>query len=369
MKIAKGQSKYLTPDKTINANFGHGGFSYYPLFDWLRITLAIVVALGHDNVINWPHAGNLAVQVFFALSGWLIGGILLSTKKEALPKFFFNRVTRIWVPYALAITLLLGASLLRDPVTPKWLEFVFYKLTFVYNFFGAPQLAQFRQQMPLAGTGNHFWSICAEEQFYLLAPLIIVLIPGRTGKSLTLWLFISVVAVSVQAYGSIALGVTAAVFKYYFGDWHLDIRAIIILLAALLISVVYITFGLAPYIYVAPFFSVLTVLLLARFGVKTFLGQFVGGMSYPFYLNHWIGVFTAHEILEPFGLREAPVSKVLALVLNLIVAAVLYLIIDNNIRKYRASWFTNRRGIYSSFAAYSLMAVGLTGGLIIFNGW
>lgn len=342
--------------------------SYYPLFDWLRIILAIVVALKHDNVIQWTNAGNLAVQVFFALSGWLIGGILLNSKKEDLPKFFFNRVTRIWVPYALAITLLLGASLLRDPVTLKWLEFAFYKLTFVYNFFGPPQLAQFRLQMPLAGTGNHFWSICAEEQFYLLAPLVIVLMPTRIGKSLVLWSLLSVLAVSAQVYGSIALGVTSAVLRYYFGDWHLNKCALIILSAILIASIMFIILDWAPYIFVAPFFSVIVVLLLARFGVKTYWGQFVGGMSYPFYLNHWIGVFSAHELLEPFGLREAAISKVLALVLNLFVAAVLYIGIDYSIKKYRSTWFTNWRGICSAFAAYSLMAVGLAGGLSFFKG-
>jgi peptidoglycan/LPS O-acetylase OafA/YrhL len=67
-------------------------------------------------------------------------------------------------------------------------------------------------------------------------------------------------------------------------------------------------------------------MLLARFGVITYLGQFVGGMSYHFYLNHWIDVFVAHELLEPFGLREAPVGKILGLVLNLTVAAT---ILDN----------------------------------------
>jgi peptidoglycan/LPS O-acetylase OafA/YrhL len=342
--------------------------SYYPFFDWLRIILAIVVALKHSDVIQWANAGNLSVQVFFALSGWLIGSILLNTKKEDLPRFFFNRVTRIWIPYALAITLLLGASLLRDPVTSKWLEFAFYKLTFVYNFFGPTQLADFRQQMPLSGTGNHFWSICAEEQFYLLAPLIIVLTPARLGKSLVLWLLLSALAVSTQIYGSIALGVTAAVLRYYFGDWHLGKRATVMLFAALVTAIAYLALDLASYVFVAPFFSVVIVLLLARFGAKTFLGQFVGGMSYPFYLNHWIGVFIAHALLEPFGLREAAIGKAIALAFNLVLAAVLYIVIDYSILKYRASWFNTQRGFYSAFAAYSLMAVGLTGGLVIFNG-
>lgn len=73
---------------------------YFPLFDWLRIALAFVVLLSHDGLLKlWPQAGNFAVQVFFALSGWLIGGILLKLDKNELPKFYFNRAIRIWIPY------------------------------------------------------------------------------------------------------------------------------------------------------------------------------------------------------------------------------------------------------------------------------
>ena len=41
--------------------------TYYPYFDYLRIALATIVMLAQS--------GNLAVQMFFDLSGWLIGGI------------------------------------------------------------------------------------------------------------------------------------------------------------------------------------------------------------------------------------------------------------------------------------------------------
>lgn len=349
----------MTPNQQSN--------DYYPLFDWLRISLAIIVALNHDQAIEWHNAGNLAVQVFFALSGWLIGGILLSTEKAALPRFFFNRVTRIWIPYAFAILLLISASLLRDTVTTKWLEVIFYKVTFVYNWFGSSQLASFRQQMPLAGTGNHFWSICAEEQFYLLAPLLIVLLPLKLGKKPLLWLAISSLAITVQVYGSIALGVTAAVSKYCFGEWHSKNAAVTILVLVLGITVACLILNIVPYAYVAPFFSVVVVLLLARLGQKNRIGQFVGGMSYPFYLNSWIGVFIAHEFLEPFGLREAAISKVLALGANLAIAAGLYMLIDVQILNYRSSWFNSRRGLICGSVAYGLMAIGLTGGLLLFN--
>jgi peptidoglycan/LPS O-acetylase OafA/YrhL len=211
-----------------------------------------------------------------------------------------------------------------------------------------------------------FWSICAEEQFYLLAPLLIVLLPVKLGKSPILWLFISLLAVATQNYGAIALGVTAAVSRVYWGSWHLTRFGMLFLLISLVISIAFLNFDLAAYEMTAPFFAISTVLLLAQYGAKNRIAQFVGGMSYPFYLNHWIGVFTAHVLLTPFGLREAGIAKALALTLNLVAAAVLYYFIDNNIRKYRASWFSLRRGNYATFAAYSLMMIGLAGGIFYY---
>lgn len=53
----------------------------------MRLAAASVVMFGHDNLIDWPGSGKIAVDVFFALSGWLIGGILINTKREGLPRF------------------------------------------------------------------------------------------------------------------------------------------------------------------------------------------------------------------------------------------------------------------------------------------
>ncbi|MGY6276090.1 acyltransferase family protein [Methylomonas sp. MgM2] len=338
--------------------------SYYPYFDWLRMALALIVALGHEGVVLWQHAGNLSVQVFFALSGFLIGGILLKSQLEDLPRFFFNRATRIWIPYSVAIVLLLAASLLRDPVTPKWLEFVFYKATFVYNLFGPPQLETFRTQMPLAGTGNHFWSICAEEQFYLFAPLVLLLLPARIGKSVVLWAALSMVAVVVNYYGAILLGVLCAVIARRFPTWPSDWRTQAVFWWLLLTSGYLMAYEVIPYPTVAPLFAVSAVMILARTGQKSPLAQFWGGVSYPFYLNHWIGVFVANEIFEPFGLRDTAGSKIAALLLSVLMAAVLYVIVDCSVRRYRSQWFNVARGRFAAIAAYSLLATGLTGGFL-----
>jgi peptidoglycan/LPS O-acetylase OafA/YrhL len=145
----------------------------------------------HDGAIGWHHAGNFAVQVFFALSGWLIGGILLKMDPSGLPRFFFNRAIRLWIPYYIALFCLLFVSVIREPITYKWLEIVAYKVTFVYNLFGTPQLLEFAAMMPQKGTLTHVWSVNAEEQFYLLAPLLLVLLAKQFGRSTLVWAFIA----------------------------------------------------------------------------------------------------------------------------------------------------------------------------------
>ncbi len=55
----------------------------YGAFDVLRFALAATVTLSHVGLFSWNRSGNLAVQVFFALSGWLIGTILNRTKAQS----------------------------------------------------------------------------------------------------------------------------------------------------------------------------------------------------------------------------------------------------------------------------------------------
>jgi peptidoglycan/LPS O-acetylase OafA/YrhL len=341
--------------------------TYYPLFDWLRIGLATVVALFHDDVIRWPSSGNLAVQVFFALSGWLIGGILLETSPRKLSRFWFNRATRIWIPYAVGLALLLGAAILHDHITRKWLEFVFYKLTFTYNLFGPSQLQSARHMMPLQGTGNHYWSVCAEEQFYLMAPLVLVLLPRRIGRSLALWVAIAALAIATNTYGAITLGVLAAITRDRIGKWHQTTVAKYVLLVIVAATAVALAKEVPPYEFVAPFFSIAVVLLLAREGKKSQVGSFLGGVSYPFYLNHWIGVFAIHAAMKPLGLRDSLLAKVLALVANFGICSMLYVLVDRRVMAVRGRWFRQRLGWTLAASGFLAVAVGVAGGLILFR--
>jgi peptidoglycan/LPS O-acetylase OafA/YrhL len=337
---------------------------YYPWFDWLRAILAITVMLGHDGLITWSHSGDLAVKIFFALSGWLIGGLLMHTRRDQLSRFYFNRAVRIWVPYYLALALLLAASLIREPVTQKWIEFVFYKLTFVYNWFGTTQLATSTAAMPLRGTGNHFWSVNAEEQFYLLAPLLLVVLPSRWGRSVVVWALVALVAWVSRQYAAIVMGVLAAVIANTYPGFLSAVRARGLVGAVALLTVLAISAGYA-YDLMAPVLSVCLVLLLAVQGTRRTPGVIAGGMSYPLYLNHWIGVFAANAVTKPFALQGSVASHVLSSALNIAIAIALYWYVDRRLLQHRNRWYTVQRGVWVTRIAYFISAVGMLVGLVL----
>lgn len=334
--------------------------TYYPLFDFLRIVLATDVILYHSGVFTWSQSGNLAVQVFFSLSGWLIGSILCKTDKINLPKFYFYRAARIWIPYFFALSLLVGLGAWRDQPNLKWLEFVFYKATFVYNIFGTPQLTDFSTQMPLKGTGNHLWSINAEEQFYLISPLLLVIISRFGGRSILVWILISAAAWKYNLYTSIVFGVLASVIRSH----HPGVFDLKLVRTAACVVAVVAAFGMyAGYDYfsLAPFLAIGVVIMCAIKGEKNTTLAFLGGISYPLYLNNWIGFFATNFILSKIGLKETILSLLLGIIASYAVAIVHYIYIDKWIGEIRDSVYTEKLGHAAMLTGYLLVAAGFIG--------
>lgn len=123
--------------------------------------------------------GKFGVTVFFVLSGFLIGRILIRERKaEGIPigaklKFFYiRRVLRIFPLYyfALLMILIMGKSgVLKQPHFEA-MPFHFLSLTNFYLFF-----------LPRTNLDSqtHFWSLAVEQHFYLFAPFLILLVPIR----------------------------------------------------------------------------------------------------------------------------------------------------------------------------------------------
>jgi peptidoglycan/LPS O-acetylase OafA/YrhL len=133
---------------------------------------------------NWPviRFGYLGVPIFFVLSGFLIGGILLDLKDKARPDFglgaklktfYIRRSLRIFPVYYLFIAILAVLLALSGRSDPIANDSVFWHLTYLTNF------RSFFAGMDSIRQG-HFWSLAVEEHFYLLAPLVVLLARPRT---------------------------------------------------------------------------------------------------------------------------------------------------------------------------------------------
>jgi peptidoglycan/LPS O-acetylase OafA/YrhL len=146
--------------------------------------------------------GALGVQVFFVLSGFLIGGILLNLKKEPVAPlgarlriFYIRRALRIFPLYYLTLALLL--LLERSGV-----ESVGGSQTLVWNATYLTNLKIFLSQ-DMIGALSHFWSLAVEEHFYFVAPLVILCTSVRQLSWLCVasWLFAAVGRVAFQLSG------------------------------------------------------------------------------------------------------------------------------------------------------------------------
>ncbi len=121
--------------------------------------------------------GWAGVDLFFVLSGFLITGILIDTKSadNYFGAFYMRRVLRIFPVFYLVLTALtlayyspLGRHMVSFFPPPKQLPFYFVYLN---NW-----LPLQRGQANIIG---HFWTLAIEEQFYLLWPLCVWLLPRK----------------------------------------------------------------------------------------------------------------------------------------------------------------------------------------------
>ncbi len=125
--------------------------------------------------------GWAGVHIFFVLSGFLITGVLYDTRHDSkfFQRFYARRVLRIFPVYYLVAAVLLALTpILHYAWQMRHLLF----LVFLGNIPGAlsPALYQVGAASPAADVYlGHLWSLCVEEQFYLLWPLLVWAIRRR----------------------------------------------------------------------------------------------------------------------------------------------------------------------------------------------
>jgi peptidoglycan/LPS O-acetylase OafA/YrhL len=189
--------------------------------DGLRGVAVLLVLLAHGSQDLLPktfafNGGWLGVTVFFVLSGFLITHLLLEerarTGRISLANFYARRALRIWPLYFMV----LGAYAFVLPL--------FDQSTFnsIYVSADNPDFGRYRDSLlayPFflqnylvdhsdVGLGLRvFWSLAVEEHFYLLWPLLVVVLSGR-------WLVSALVSIATATFGLRALTIIGVLPEY-----------------------------------------------------------------------------------------------------------------------------------------------------------
>ena len=156
----------------------------FPGLDLLRSIAIVWVMLLHSFIVGGlgPDFGWLSrfgwagVDIFFVLSGFLIGSQLLRRLQRgeplALRDFYWRRAWRILPAFAVVLAVYVAFPVLREApgLAPAW-QFASFTLNVLVDYERYPAF-------------SHAWSLCVEEHFYLVFPLLAAWLARRQGATM-----------------------------------------------------------------------------------------------------------------------------------------------------------------------------------------
>lgn len=302
----------------------------------------------------WLNAGRFlmhGVTLFFILSGFLIGSLLLAYRnaKNYFKAFYLRRIARILPLYYLILGIYYITKYFLIPnysgselnsAIPDWTYPFFIQSAFI----------------PSAGLGpgvlNVSWSLCVEEQFYLFAPLFIYLLSnpkvimiGVVGIFATLFSRmlipgiddLGILALITSRADALLMGIIMAVI--YRNEALMEIlkknlQILYLFLGVLGFGILLrfsgFSLGVFSFTWIAMFFAVLVLIPLAndnaivsKFFKLNFLKVF-GKYSYGIYLYHMPVYYLIHALNNKYGIELPSLTHVL--LFNVFSVGVIFLV-------------------------------------------
>lgn len=336
------------------------------------------VAVGAVLVFHvWPSAlpgGYIGVDVFFVISGYLITGLLIreleSTGKIRLLEFYARRIRRL-VPAASATLFAVAAATITWMSVADWpgvAKELVASAFYVQNLFLVGKQVDYLAVDAAPSPLLHYWSLSIEEQYYILWPVLMVVVAAaaqKFGWGLRRSL--------LQTLGALCLLSLAHAIHLSFVDpapayfltttriWELGIGGILAILpdssrlprpvrsTAGWLGIAGISVAAAFYSNRLPFpgYEALlptvgaALLLAASLGKESVLGrflaaepmQYLGAVSYSLYLWHWPAV-----IFYPYVTGRSPDTLqdgVLVVVVSILLAHLSRQLIEERFRRSR----------------------------------
>ena len=156
---------------------------YLPSIDSLRALAVLAVIIYHVDV-NYLPGGFLGVDLFFVLSGYLISSLIIKEFRKTgtvnLYNFYIRRARRLlpavyfMITVGLVVMVLFNEVLLRKSHLDAIFGYI-YSSNWWYIFHKLDYFDSFGAQSPF----KHLWSLAIEEQFYMIFPLLFLLVNRR----------------------------------------------------------------------------------------------------------------------------------------------------------------------------------------------
>lgn len=311
------------------------------------------------KVLQNTHLGTLGVSVFFVLSGFLITKILLAEKEKidnkkqtlsnAFRLFYVRRTLRIFPIYYLLLLFLFALNF--QEIRSEILWHALYSSNILYFING-----KFSNGL------SHLWSLCIEEQFYLVWPVLIFFVPFKHIKAflfstIFLGVFSQVTLSHYSPLGGVLMvskvdafgwgGLLAYLFSYEKSNWQ-RIGTFYWLPAVATICFV-VTFFVAETSFGICVFHCLCFFIVNQFVIgftgwpklifENALIIYIGKISYGIYLYHNLMQWLLPFFLKFVGLQLPPneyAKFVIYLVVTIMVSSLSWYIIETPINKLKS---------------------------------
>lgn len=339
---------------------------YRPDIDGLRAIAVLSVILFHAFP-QWIMSGFIGVDIFFVISGYLISTIVFSNLEHdsfSIVDFYNRRIRRIF-PTLITVmiaSLVFGWLVLLAEEYDQLGKHVSAGAAFISNYVLYGESGYFdnaAETKPLL----HLWSLAIEEQFYIFWPLLMAFVWKRKWNFLLITAFIAILSFATNIY-LIGQNPTAAFYSPISRFWELMIGGMLAYIRLhrpeiirchkniqSVIGFAFIAIGLAiinkemtfpgwwallPTVGAFFIISAGSSAWLNKFVLSNKLMVWIGIISYPLYLWHWV-LISFLKILAP---TAGPKYTIFALFVSIVFSIITYHYIEKPIRTRKSSILT-----------------------------
>lgn len=207
---------------------------YIKEIDGLR-ALAVIMVLAYHLKIPFAKSGLLGVTVFFVISGYLITGILINEIEESggvdLKNFWLRRIRRLLpAVLSMAVVMIFVSAVVNRVVFTKGCNDLLSAVFGYNNWWQIFRKVSYFENAGAPSPFTHCWSLAIETQFYLIYPILLILLSKARNRGKVFAAVTAVLAMISVVLMGVLYSPDGDPSRVYYGT---DTRAFSLLIGAL----------------------------------------------------------------------------------------------------------------------------------------